>query len=58
MLYEILATKNEVRNIACNLAWTDPVENTSFHQAWRQWNGSLWRSENSGGGWISCHVGW
>ena len=30
--HEVLATKNEVQNIACNLAWTDPVENTSFHQ--------------------------
>ena len=26
--YEVLAAKKEVRNIACNLTWTDPAENT------------------------------
>ena len=29
-VYELLATKKEVRNVACNLAWTDPLENTSL----------------------------
>ena len=27
-VYEILKSKKEVRNISCNLAWTDPVANT------------------------------
>ena len=29
-VYEILAAKKELRNIACNPAWTNPVENTSL----------------------------
>ena len=29
-VYELLLTKKEVRNVACNLAWTDPLENTSL----------------------------
>ena len=27
-VYELLETKKELRNVACNLTWTDPVENT------------------------------
>ena len=27
-VYEILETKKEVRNVACNLTWTHPTENT------------------------------
>ena len=29
-VYELLLTKKEVRNVACNLAWTHPVENTNL----------------------------
>jgi len=29
-VFEILATKKELRNIACNLTWTNPVENTNL----------------------------
>lgn len=29
-VYEVLATKKEIRNIACNLTWTNPVENTNL----------------------------
>ena len=29
-VYEFLATKKELRNIACNLTWTSPVENTNL----------------------------
>ena len=29
-VYELLTTKKEVRNVSCNLSWTDPVENTSL----------------------------
>ena len=34
-VYEILASKKEVRNIACNLAWTDPnpIQNTVLQSA-------------------------
>ena len=31
-VYEILATKKESRNVACNLAWTGPVENTNLQR--------------------------
>ena len=31
-LYEILETKKELRNVACNLAWTGPVENTNLQR--------------------------
>ena len=29
-VFELLATKKELRNIACNLTWTNPVENTNL----------------------------
>ena len=29
-VFEFLATKKELRNIACNLTWTSPVENTNL----------------------------
>ena len=34
-VYEVLASKKEVRNIACNLAWTDPnpIQNTVLQSA-------------------------
>lgn len=29
-VYDILSTKKEVRNVSCNFAWTNPVENTNL----------------------------
>ena len=31
-LYEVLASKKEVRNVACNLAFTDPTGNTMLQK--------------------------
>ena len=31
-LYEVLVVKKEVRNVACNLTWTHPVENTNLQR--------------------------
>ena len=29
-VYQMLRSKKEVRNVACNLTWTDPVQNTAL----------------------------